>query len=87
VSLLPWRSELPAYGFLCDQFKGDLRQRRLESRDLAYRKEVPALHRTVMSGSGTQWDAAQDLATEMMRRYAMIFSVDAPEPTRERQPA
>jgi hypothetical protein len=78
-------SELPAYGFLREQFKGDLRQRRLESRDLAYREEVPALHRMAMSGTGTRWVAAQDLATEMMRRYAKIFSVDAPPTARERE--
>jgi hypothetical protein len=78
-------SELPAYGFLREQFTDDLRQRRLESRDQAYREEVPALHRMVMSGTGTQWDAAQDLAVEMMRRYAKIFSVDAPQPMRERE--
>jgi hypothetical protein len=55
-------SELPAYGFLREQFKDDLRQRRLASRDLTYRKEVPALHDMVMSATGTRWDAAKDLA-------------------------
>ena len=37
-------SELVAYGFLREQFKGDLRQRRLEARDEKYRQEIPALY-------------------------------------------
>jgi hypothetical protein len=78
-------SELPAYGFLREQFTDDLRQRRLESRDVTYRQEVPALHDMVMSGTGAQWDAAQDLATEMMRRYAKVFSEDSPLSARERE--
>ena len=45
-------SELLAYGFLREQFRGDIRQRRLEARDEAYRREIPALHRVVVAGEG-----------------------------------
>ena len=45
-------SELLAYGFLREQFRGDLRQRRLEARDEAYRRDIPALHRLVMRAKG-----------------------------------
>jgi hypothetical protein len=70
-------SELVAYGFLREQFKGDLRQRRLEARDESYRRDVPALHRLVMAGAGAQWDAAKDLSMEMMRRFHRVL-VDTP---------
>jgi hypothetical protein len=70
-------SELQAYGFLREQFRGDIRQRRLEARDLVYRREVPALHRLVMAGQGPQWEAAQDLAAEMMKRFDRVL-VDTP---------
>ena len=70
-------SELLAYGFLREQFRGDVRQRRLEARDVTYRREVPALHRLVMAGQGPQWDASKDLATEMMKRFDRVL-VDTP---------
>jgi hypothetical protein len=70
-------SELLAYGFLREQFRGDIRQRRLEARDVTYRREVPALHRLVMAGEGPQWDAAKDLAVEMMKRFDRVL-VDTP---------
>ena len=70
-------SELLAYGFLREQFRGDLRQRRLEARDESYRSEIPALHRLVMAGKGPQWEAAKDLAMEMMKRFHRVL-VDTP---------
>ena len=78
-------SELLAYGFLREQFRGDLRQRRLEARDEAYRREVPAIHRLVMVGTGQQWDAAKDLSAEMMKRFDRVlvdtaFDIEAPSP-------
>jgi len=70
-------SELLAYGFLREQFKGDLRERRLAARDVSYRREIPALHRFVMAGEGAQWDTAKDLSAEMMKRFARVL-VDTP---------
>lgn len=70
-------SELLAYGFLREQFRGDIRRRRLEARDESYRQDVPALHRLVMAGKGEQWDAAKDLSVEMMQRFDRVL-VDTP---------
>jgi hypothetical protein len=70
-------SELVAYGFLREQFRGDIRQRRLEARDVTYRREIPELHRTVMAGKGPQWEAAKDLSAEMMKRFDRVL-VDTP---------
>jgi hypothetical protein len=70
-------SELLAYGFLREQFRGDIRQRRLEARDEAYRREIPALHRVVVAGEGPEWEAAKDLSAEMMRRFDRVL-VDTP---------
>jgi hypothetical protein len=70
-------SELVAYGFLRQQFRGDLRQRRLEARDEAYRADVPALYRLVMTATGPGWDTAKDLAAEMMKRFDLVL-VDTP---------
>jgi hypothetical protein len=70
-------SELLAYGFLREQFRGDIRERRLQARDAAYRKDIPALHRLVMTAQGRQWDAAKDLSTEMMKRFDRVL-VDTP---------
>jgi hypothetical protein len=70
-------SELLAYAFLREHFRGDVRQRRLEARDLSYRRDIPALHRLVMAGEGPQWEAARDLAAEMMRRFDRVL-VDTP---------
>ena len=65
-------SELLAYGFLREQFTGDLRERRLAARDAA----LPTRHSRAVSprhdrGKGPQWDAAQDIADEMMKRLAI----------------
>jgi hypothetical protein len=70
-------SELLAYGFLREQFRGDLRQRRLEARDESYRRDIPALNRLVMTGQGPQWEVAKDLSTEMMKRFDRVL-VDTP---------
>ena len=70
-------SELLAYGFLREQFHGDIRRRRLEARDESYRREIPALHRLVKAGKGAQWDAAKDLSVEMMKRFDRVL-VDTP---------
>jgi hypothetical protein len=70
-------SELLAYGFLREQFKGDLRERRLAARDVEYRLFIPALHRFVLAGNGAQWDTAKDLSAEMMKRFARVL-VDTP---------
>jgi hypothetical protein len=67
-------SELVAYAFLRQHFRGDLRQRRLQARDRIYRSEVPALYKLVMAGTGPQWDAAKDLAAEMMRRFELVLA-------------
>jgi hypothetical protein len=70
-------SELVAYGFLREQFRGDVRQRRLEARDLWYRRDVPSLHQRVLKGRGADWDAAKDLSQEMMKRFDRVL-VDTP---------
>jgi hypothetical protein len=70
-------SELVAYGFLRQQFRGDLRQRRLEARDESYRRDIPALNRLVMAATGPEWDTAKDLAAEMMKRFDLVL-VDTP---------
>jgi hypothetical protein len=67
-------SELLAYGFLRQQFRGDLRQRRLEARDETYRRDIPALYRLVMAGTGPEWDAPKDLAAEMMNRFDLVLA-------------
>jgi hypothetical protein len=35
------------------------------------------MHRLVVAGEGPQWEAAKDLATEMMRRFDLVL-VDTP---------
>ena len=45
-------SELVAYGFLREQFTGDLRERRLAARDAGYRRDVPELYQLVTNGNG-----------------------------------
>ena len=70
-------SELVAYGFLREQFSGDLRERRLASRELAYRRASPALCRSVEAWSGPNWEKAQDLAAEVMKLYSDLFA-DSP---------
>jgi hypothetical protein len=40
-------SELVAYAFLREQFKGDLRRRLLKAREEKYRQEVPDLYHMV----------------------------------------
>lgn len=78
-------SELLAYGFLRQQFRGDIRQQRLEARDQVYRREIPELYRLVMAGQGPQWNAAKDLSAEMMRRFDLVLA-DTPT-MRERRAA
>lgn len=70
-------SELSAYAFLREQFKGDLRQRRLAAREEGYRRTVPELCRRVRAGTGPKWETALDLAEEVMKLHAKIFPVDA----------
>jgi len=66
-------NEVVAYGFLRDQFKGDLRERRLDARDRDYRRDIPALNQVVMAATGSKWDKAKDTATELMKRYSRVF--------------
>jgi hypothetical protein len=73
-------SELVAYGFLREQFKGDLRERRLKARDEEYRRAIPDLVLMVTKGTGPKWETAKDLAAEVMKRHAEIFPVEAPPP-------
>jgi hypothetical protein len=73
-------SELVAYGFLREQFKGDLRQRRLAARDESYRREIPKLNRDLQQRTGPEWEKAKDVAAEVMKRYAEVFPVDVPVP-------
>ncbi|MFZ3237668.1 MAG: hypothetical protein WA184_20175 [Stellaceae bacterium] len=73
-------SELVAYGFLREQFTGDLKQRRLEARDESYRQEIPRLYYKLLQQDGTQWEKAKDVAAEVMKRYAEVFATDAPSP-------
>jgi hypothetical protein len=75
-------SELVAYGFLREQFTGDLRERRLAARDEGYRRDVPELYQLVTNGDGPQWATAHDIADEMMRRFARVFPNDAAQPAR-----
>lgn len=70
-------SELLAYGFLREQFRGDLRQRRLQARDETYRRDIPELNRLVENAKGPGWGAAKDLAAEMMNRFDRVL-VDTP---------
>lgn len=69
-------SELAAYAFLREQFKGDLRQRRLDAREQGYRRAVPELSRTVAQGSGPKWEKSKDIAKEVIKLYAGIFPAD-----------
>jgi hypothetical protein len=66
-------SELVAYGFLREQFQGDLRHRLLRSREEKYRQEVPDLYLMVKGGTGPRWDRAKEVAAEVMKRHAEIF--------------
>jgi hypothetical protein len=75
-------SELVAYAFLREQFTGDLKQRRLEARDEHYRREIPDLYDELQQRTGKQWDKAKDVAAEVMKRHAEIFTVDAAPPSR-----
>jgi hypothetical protein len=75
-------SELVAYGFLREQFKGDLRHRLLRSREEKYRQEVPDLYLMVKASTGPKWDRAKEAAAEVMKRHAEIFSADVPLPKR-----
>ena len=75
-------SDLVAYGFLREQFTGDLCERRLAARHAAYRRDVPEPHQLVTNAEGPQWTAAHNIADEMMRRFARVFPNDAAQPAR-----
>lgn len=79
-------SELVAYRFLREQFSGDLRERRLASREAEYRRAIPALCRTVKAGDRPRWEKAQDLAEGVMKLYATIFLNGARTPKRSTPP-
>jgi hypothetical protein len=51
-------SDLVAYGFLREQFTGDLCERRLAARHAAYRRDVPEPHQLVTNAEGPQWTHA-----------------------------
>jgi hypothetical protein len=74
-------SELVAYAFLREQFKGDLRQRLLKAREEKYRQEVPDLDLTVKDKTGPKWERAKEVAAEVMKRHAEIFPEAMPLPT------
>ncbi len=80
-------SELVAYGFLREQFKGDLRHRLLEVRDHRYRHEIPGLCHSIAHKTGHRWIRAKEVAAEVMKRHSEIFSAQdpVPEPTPVRQ--
>lgn len=78
-------SELVAYGFLRTQFSGDLRQRRLQSREAEYHRAIPVLWRTVEAGSGPRWEKAKDLAAEVKRLYAELFPWETTTETTARE--
>ena len=78
-------SELVAYGFLRQQFSGDLRQRRLQAREAQYRRAIPALLGTVDAGSGPRWEKAKDIASEVERLYAELFLGELSARTHTRQ--
>jgi hypothetical protein len=80
-------SEIVAYSFLRDQFKGDLRERRLNARDAGYRREIPELCRMAMANVGPKWEMAKDAAEELMKRYRQVFAVETTLPVREREVA
>ncbi len=73
-------SEIVAYGFLRERFEGDLRQRRLAAREEKYRREIPELYRTLNGRTGKQWAKAQDVAEEVMKRYAVVFAEPGRQP-------
>jgi hypothetical protein len=68
-------SELPAYRFLLDHFDDDFRRRRLMLREPDYQRDVPRLYRTVMAGTGSKWEKAQDTAAELAERYQAVFGL------------
>ena len=74
-------SELVAYSFLREQFEGDLRERLLKAREEKYRQHVPNLYLAVKDRTGPKWARAKEVAAEVMKRHAEIFSADVPVPT------
>jgi hypothetical protein len=78
-------SELVAYGFLRQQFSGDLRQRRLQAREAEYCRAIPVVLGTVEMGSGPRWEKAKDLADEVKRLYAELFPREMSPKTHARQ--
>ena len=71
-------SELVAYDFLRDQFKGDLRERLLEARERHYRRDIPELCLGLSDKTGKRWERAKEVAAEVMKRHAELFPVDRP---------
>ncbi len=71
-------SELVAYGFLREQFEGQLKQRLLEAREGHYRRAIPELYRRVTVGTGPRWDRARHIAVDVMQQYAETFSAVPP---------
>ena len=67
-------SELVAYRFLRGQFSDDLRQRRLNAREVEHRRTIPILWRKVEAGSGRRWEKAKGLAKEVVHHYAKVYS-------------
>jgi hypothetical protein len=54
----------------------------LEARDEHYHHEIPNLYQNLQQRAGKQWDKAKDVAAEVMKRHAEIFTVDAALSTR-----
>ncbi|MBV8121102.1 MAG: hypothetical protein JO081_14335 [Alphaproteobacteria bacterium] len=71
-------SEITAYGFLREQFQGDLRHRLLEAREAYYRDKVLELCAAVAREVDPRWDKAKEVAREVMQRHSKLFAVEAP---------
>lgn len=74
-------TELPCYGFLRDQFKGNekaqLRRERLNLREVDYMEEVPRLARRVeRHAKETDWIAAEKSILELGKRYKAALGED-----------
>jgi hypothetical protein len=76
-------SELVAYDFLRNQFNGDLRERLLAAREEHYHREVRALCLSLSDKTGKHWEKAKEVAAEVMKRHAEIFSMAASLPASE----
>jgi hypothetical protein len=80
-------NELLAYGFLREQFTGDLRHRLLQAREHYYRDELPGEFRAVALQTGHRWARAQEVAAEVMQRHAELFAPAATPPIAESKAA